>query len=1141
MTALFSDLDLEDPSVERHVGFRLHRLEVLNWGTFHRQVWGFEPTGSTALLTGDIGSGKSTLVDALTTLLVPAQRITYNKAAGATTRERDLRSYVQGYYKSERSEATGSSRPVGLRTDGSSHSVVLAVFRNAGLDVTVTLAQVFWLRPGAQGQPERFYAVADQELSIRPDFVEFGADTERLRRRLRQAGVRVHRHFPEYAADYRRQLGIESPQAVELFHQTVSMKSVSDLTGFVRGHMLEPFDAAAAIDTLVQHFDDLTRAHDAVMTARAQLAALQPLVRQCETYDELTAAIEALHHERDALSAYVKTLTAHLLQERITVWLAESTTLQSTRASRAGALAQRRRRAQELEIERAGYGGDRLALLERRIEEDSAERDRRRRRRAAFDADAGRAGLGLVADAGSFAALRQAIGAAADEASARRTDGDDQLKDLLRRQGELDADLRDLREEMASLRRSQGNLPRQQLEVRLRLSAGTGVPIGQLPFAGELIQVRPEAGDWEGAAERVLRGFALSMLVPQQHYEAVSTWIDRNHLGLRLVYHRVPAQLAPASRGAQPPRGARLRDVLQIRDESPMYSWLDRELDTRADHILADDMATFRRSDKAVTRAGQVRVRGRHEKDDTTRIDDRRRYVLGWSSERKVEALLDQARRLDADRRALAQALAQEDAHRRALDDRLAALRRLADVEDYAEIDWEGVVARITEAERERREIEASSRDLERVTSDLVEVQREVERLDSEIRHLDVRIGEVGGALRADESRLGELEAELAHAEPSPDVVVALAARAADTTLSTPEDVARWETATRGTLTAELDSRHDRRQRVTSRIVGLMSDFRAAYPTASSEMDAAVEAAGEYRRLRDQLVHDDLPRFESDFRTYLRTNTVREIAGFQSRLLREVDLIQRRIDRINESLHAIDYNPGRFIRLEPQPTPSVEVRDFRAELRACTDNAITATDDEEYAETTFLAVKRIIERFRGRTGQTDADRAWTARVTDVRNWFTFAASERWRADGSEHETYSDSGGKSGGQKEKLAYTILAASLAYQFRLEWGVSTSRTFRFVVIDEAFGRGSDESTRYALSLFRKLGLQLVIVTPLQKIPVIEPFVAAVGFVDNRTGQASRLQTLTIEEYRERRDTHARGRALVAEAVRTLPVGGE
>ena len=72
-----------------------------------------------SLLTGDIGSGKSTLVDAVTTLLLPANRIAYNKAAGAESKERTLRSYVLGHYKSERNEVTGPSSPVALRDTSS--------------------------------------------------------------------------------------------------------------------------------------------------------------------------------------------------------------------------------------------------------------------------------------------------------------------------------------------------------------------------------------------------------------------------------------------------------------------------------------------------------------------------------------------------------------------------------------------------------------------------------------------------------------------------------------------------------------------------------------------------------------------------------------------------------------------------------------------------------------------------------------------------------------------------------------------------------------------------------------------------------------------------------------------------------------
>jgi uncharacterized protein YPO0396 len=203
----------------------------------------------------------------------------------------------------------------------------------------------------------------------------------------------------------------------------------------------------------------------------------------------------------------------------------------------------------------------------------------------------------------------------------------------------------------------------------------------------------------------------------------------------------------------------------------------------------------------------------------------------------------------------------------------------------------------------------------------------------------------------------------------------------------------------------------------------------------------------------------------------------------------------------------------------PDRTPNTEIREFREELRACTDNVVGGDDSEQYSEERFLQVKRIIDRFKGREGTVDHDSNWTRRVTDVRQWFVFSASERWRADNTEYENYTDSAGKSGGQKEKLAYMILAASLAYQFKLDWNPNRSRAFRFVVIDEAFGRGSEVSTRYALNLFTRLGLQLLIVTPLQKIQVIEPHVSSVGFVDNLNGNYSRLQCLTVEEYRHRR----------------------
>ena len=121
--------------------------KVLNWGTFNEKVWKIEPTGFNSLLTGDIGSGKSTLVDAILTLLVPHQKIVYNKAAGAENRERTLNSYIRGEYKNQRSEFSSNSSPVYLREDND-YTVLLARFYNKGFESGYTLAQVFWMRNG---------------------------------------------------------------------------------------------------------------------------------------------------------------------------------------------------------------------------------------------------------------------------------------------------------------------------------------------------------------------------------------------------------------------------------------------------------------------------------------------------------------------------------------------------------------------------------------------------------------------------------------------------------------------------------------------------------------------------------------------------------------------------------------------------------------------------------------------------------------------------------------------------------------------------------------------------------------------------------------------------------------------------------
>jgi uncharacterized protein YPO0396 len=1101
-------------------GMRLQRCEVFNWGTFHGAVWGLDLNGENALLTGDIGSGKSTLVDAVTTLLVPAQKIAYNKAAGAEARERDLRSYVLGHFKSERGEAGYSAKPVGLR-DHKTYAVILGRFRNEAFDQDVTLAQVFWFRE-PQGQPQRFYVVADRPLSIAEHFQNFGGDVAALRKRLRASpSLEIHDNFPPYSAAFRRRFGIQSDQALDLFHQTVSMKAVGNLTDFVRQHMLEPFDVEPRIEVLIAHFQDLNRAHQAVVKAKAQIEKLQPLAQDCDQFETLTAAVVGRREARDALRPYFSGLKAELLRLRLDALAADL----ERAIARAEGLAARRNdgEAQRDEVKRAigENGGDRIEALRVEIERQTRQRDERYKRADRYAGLAKAAGLEDAKDADAFVSNRRQLEHETHAVREQQADVDNALTEQEIELRKLKAEHQELSREVDSLRRRRSNIPGRTLAIRDELCAALGLAEADVPFVGELIEVRSEERAWEGAAERVLHGFALSLLVPDDAYGNVADWVDRTHIGDRLVYFRVrdrrppTAHLHPSS----------LVRKLALKNDSGFYGWLEAELARRFDYVCCTTMEQFRREERALTRTGQVKANGeRHEKDDRHRLDDRTRYVLGWSNQAKIAALAKKIGEIEPRAAAIAAEIERLKTKRRALADRLTTLSQLSLFNDFAELDWRPMAIEIDKLEQERRALQAGSDLLKALGAKLSEIEQTLQAIATRQQAATVEQAKLEERLRVDLELLKivskEAETATAHVQ---EVVFprldGLRAEALGEHKLTIETCDARERDVRDWLQTQIDKDDRQIARTRDKIISAMQSYRATYPLETRDVDAAIEASGEYRTMLAALLSDGLPQFEARFKALLNENTIREVANFQSQLARERETIRERIARINQSLRGIVYNPGRYIVLEAEPNSDIEIRDFQQDLRACTEGALTGSDDGDYSEAKFLQVQRIIERFRGREGSTDLDRRWSRKVTDVRSWFVFSASERWREDDAEHEHYADSGGKSGGQKEKLAYTVLAASLAYQFGLESGAARSRSFHFVLIDEAFGRGSDESTRYGLELFSKLDLQLLVVTPLQKIHTIEPYVAAVGFVHNDGGKRSMLRNLSIEEYRQER----------------------
>ncbi|MCF6179312.1 MAG: ATP-dependent exonuclease SbcCD, C subunit-like protein, partial [Geopsychrobacter sp.] len=584
-------LSLDFAADDSITGFRLQRLEVLNWGTFNRQVWSLGPEGHNALLTGDIGSGKSTLVDAITTLLVPHQRIVYNKAAGAEGKERSLYSYIRGEYKSAKDDLTQSAKAIALR-DSNSYTVLLAEFYNQGFNQRICLAQVFWLKEQKRN-PERFFVVSETPLSIAADFSNFGSDILELKKRLRHTTrVQLLDNFKAYSSRFRQLFGIQNEQALELFYQTVSMKSVGNLTDFVRLHMLEKGDVESRIDDLRHNFDNLNRAHEAVLKAKEQIGLLAPLVKEGRAYIALSKTIEELRRCREALVAYFAQHKSELLTSQIEKLAIDVERIGQRLERLKEELGQLRQQQEELKTAIDDSGGRRLQTLEQEIATLSKERDQRQRKEEEYHRlgedltlPQSRTADGFYDNLKAAQALLGEIEPRIEALKQQEIERSVDLQTLRREQEQLD-------EELDSLRRRKSNIPRKNLQLRQAMAQSLGLDEARLPFVGELLQVDEASAEWEGAIERLLHNFGLSLLVPEELYPQVSQYVDQTHLRGRLVYFRLRAADA---RGSSKTLGAdSLARKIRIKPETDCYAWLETQLQKRFDYICCADLERFR-------------------------------------------------------------------------------------------------------------------------------------------------------------------------------------------------------------------------------------------------------------------------------------------------------------------------------------------------------------------------------------------------------------------------------------------------------------------------------------------------------------------------------------------------------------------
>ncbi|MBA1437583.1 MAG: ATP-dependent exonuclease SbcCD, C subunit-like protein [Epsilonproteobacteria bacterium] len=1096
-------------------GFRLERFELYNWGTYDKKIVSLEMGRENALLTGDIGSGKSTIVDALTTLLVPHQKIIYNKAAGANTKERTLYSYIVGEYKATQDEDFGFSKAVALR-DESSFSVLLGRFENIGFEESVSLAQFFWIK---QKKVYKFFVVSKGELSIKKDFIPTFNDVRGLKRRLRELPhTVVFDTFSDYFKSFGREMGIKNEQALNLFYQTVSLKSIGNLTEFIRTHMLEDVKLDEKVDELCQNFATLNHTHDLIVEAQEQIDLLKPIKKEYGRYADASTNYDLYTTMRNGLNLYFSFFEEELLTKKL-----EDLEVQKAKASSKKQIQQKTLDAIDekivnikLELQKNGF--DRINSIETQIRQFGEHLRFAKQQNETYNALVKKLGLKAVSNEHTFLTTKQNVSKKFVNIEQEKTRYQNEISiDSVAKQ-RYKEEMDEVEVEIVYLKNNPSNIPHKISKIRDQMARSLGVELSQLPFVGELINVTDTK--WQGAIERVLHNTALSLLVAKEYYEEVSAYVEQTDLKGKLVYLKVDTKKEGQFFDQSVPNS--LLDKIEIKADTPYFNVLNSLLHERFEIACVDSLSDFRRYKKALTINGQFKSNlVRHEKDDRFDIEDRSRWILGWDNLAKLEEFEKRLEDVEQKHTFVAARIANNQAELKKIDEQRDTLRDILQFESFERIDWYRYSKEIEKLEQEKDALEKSSDIIQTLQKSLEDTQLEQREHKQKAEELVSKVAKLEEQIEQKQLDLGRVKLIQENGTLDEELKEQLDAikeevLQKDLTLAT---LSSEKTKLREHLQNKIDKFSKILQATTSKIATMQSTFIAKFPVISKEFGVGVEYAQEFLKKLDDLQKDNLPKWKGKFKQLLKESTIRDIVMFQTTLEKNASDIQTKIDTINRSLRDIEYSEGTYIELKAEGSKIKDIKEFRQTLKQIISGAID--ENNEYDEQKFLQIKELIARFNGREGYSDVDKKWRKLVIDVRNWFDFSAIERYVSDGSIKEFYAHSGGKSGGQKEKLAYTVLASSLAFQFGLEHNRIKSRSFRFVMIDEAFGRGSDESTRYALELFKKLRLQLLIITPKQKINVIEPYVKSVHFVHNQDGMDSSLISLSIEEYQNKKQS--------------------
>lgn len=1109
-------------------GYRLQYMEILNWGTFNEVIYRISPQGNNSLLTGANASGKSTLVDALLTLLVPMKRNRfYNQSSGVEKKgARTEESYVLGCHGTQQEEGATASTTMKLR-DRSTRSVLLASFRNAeGKNITL-----FQIRYFSGQELKAVYGISRMALKIKEDFAEFdvrGEWRKRLDRKYNpKTGKRVIDFYngpSEYGAQICERFHMRSGNALTLFNQIVGVKVLDDLDFFIRTHMLDEKPAEEKYNALYSNFQNLMGAKNNIDKAKEQIKMLEPIDEVARKLQHIEQEVKELEHSKETAAYWFAARTVMLAEEQKSSNQAE----QSKKEDKLGSLNTQTEEVQQQIVKlKVAIENDevskQIADLTQRIESLSIEREKRSEKAQAYNALAKTLNLSLNPSKEDFDKNRATAEAENQERLLELSRLTEEHRKQKNTEEEISLQIQEDINRIQELEKNKNNISGRVSEIRNEILQAVGATSAEIPFIGELIRLKEGEWEWEASIERILHNFALRLIVPEKYYRDVNRYVNENNLNGRIVYQRYQDFVSIREMEERELEENHLLGKIEFKPDNQYVDWIENEIYHRYNYACVDSLEEFNYYDeKAVTREGLIKsVGNKHEKDDRKEIRSRDNYVLGWENKDKIASLRQKVREAQNEQKSTQEKIHATEKKQRECNLRISHLDDLMKrFDEFERIDWISCAQTIQTYEEQKKKLEAADNKAKALREQLEEWEKKEKTLKDETDNIKLEIHD----LKKNQEELTELyRTNLDSLQQMGIVNVDYFEQQHPELLEVPlKKLGSKRSEFQQTINQNLGKKKNRKNDLKLKANDLINAFKRPakeltdkYKDWNSDVSSLpspenIELIEEYQLYYNRLVEEDLISYQRAFNEYLQENIYTNVNLYKLFFDQWETDICKAIGQLNESLKDIVFNKdqGTYIQLTAIRKSGAEAKDFQRLL-------LEANPNLHEVNTTIDGRQRHFEEHIEPFMEKLQEESWRSKVTDVRTWFTYRAEEFYLENGQRCKTYESMGQLSGGEKAQLTYTILGSAIAYQFGFtKTGLETS--FRFIAIDEAFKAQDEDKARYLLDLCRQLHLQLLMVTPSDNIHIVEDSISYVHYVE-RKGNASVLYNMPIVEYQE------------------------